>query len=206
MFLRTVAHCYEENANQETGSAFFEQGNVEARVFSVQNCPSWYLNSVDASEIIMGSKGFMHKKGDFMYKSQRQNKCEHGTLSSKCLIPYRLGSWDSLSHTAFDLCTSSKVSWREANKPDFWSSKVMYEALGWESNLQHFCSGASTYDPGSLNYWGRKIGEKNDKVWGLNDPEGNTKTNQLCKTKLWVPRDQGLGLQGPASLICSVQN
>lgn len=43
-------------------------------------------------------------------------------------------------------------------------------------------------------------------VWELNDPEVNAKTNQLWKTKLWVPVDQTLGLQGPASPICSVQN
>lgn len=92
MFLRIVANCYKENANQETGSTFFEQGDVGAGVFSVQSSPFRYLYSVNASEESNDFKGFYAPKGNFMYKSQRQNKCEHGTLSSKCLIPYRLGS------------------------------------------------------------------------------------------------------------------
>lgn len=37
--LRVVVHCYEENANQETGSTFFLEGGVVADVFSVQSCP-----------------------------------------------------------------------------------------------------------------------------------------------------------------------
>lgn len=69
------------------------------------------IQQMPQREVIMTPKVFMHQKGDFMYKSQRQNKCKQGTLSSKCLIPYRLGSWGSLSHTKFDLCTSSKAIW-----------------------------------------------------------------------------------------------
>lgn len=50
MFLRIVAHCYEENANQEKGSTLFEQRSVGAGDFSVQSCRFRYLNSVNVSE------------------------------------------------------------------------------------------------------------------------------------------------------------
>lgn len=76
MFLRAVAHCCMENANQKTESTFLKQGGAGVVVF---HCKA----------ALDDFKGFMHRKCDFVYKSQSQNGYEDGALSSKCLILYR---------------------------------------------------------------------------------------------------------------------
>lgn len=56
------------------------------------------------------------------YKNEKQSLRDHDMLSSKSLVPYRLGSWSNLSHTRFhlwhlvklfetDQLKGSKLSW-----------------------------------------------------------------------------------------------